>query len=122
VSVETTRAVLVAAAGVTAIVGTGANARISPLIKAQGITPPAVTLQRVAMTPQNHLRGNGSLDYCRVQSDSWAVTYAAVRALADACRAAMEAAGHPLLSEIDNYDPEVDPGLYRITQDYQVWD
>lgn len=121
-SVETVLAVLVADAGVTAIVGSGASAKISPLIKAQTIQPPAVTLQRTSLVPQNHLRGNGDLDDVRVQVDSWATSYAGVRALASACRAALEAADYLMIGEFDNYDPQVDPGLYRITQDFQVWD
>jgi hypothetical protein len=122
VSLETVLADLVADAGVTAIVGSGSNAKISPLLKAQGISPPAVTLQRTSLVPQNHLRGNGNLDDCSVQLDAWATTYAGARALANACRSALEAAGHVMKGEFDNYDPQVDPGLFRITQDYQVWD
>jgi hypothetical protein len=120
-SVEVALAAMKAWPALTTIVGSGTNAKISPLIKSQGISPPAITLQRVAVTPQNHLRGNGGLDDSRVQADYWATTYDGVRALAAAGRAAMEAAGHPMQSEFDNYDPETDPGLYRITQDFQVW-
>lgn len=120
-SVEVTLAVLKAASAVTAIVGSGANCRISPLIKAQGVTPPAITLQRVTTTPQNHLRGHAGLDANRIQADHYAETYAQARALAAASRSAMQAAGHLCISEVDNYDPEVDPGLYRITQDFEVW-
>lgn len=120
-SVEACLAILVADASVTAIVGTGSNARISPLIKSQGISPPAVTLQRVSVDPQNHIRGHGSLDSVSVQVDSWAVTYAGVRALATACRNAIQASGVLMTSEFDNYDPETDPGLYRITQEFQFW-
>jgi hypothetical protein len=121
VSVEVVLAVLKSDATVTGIVGSGANAKISPLIKSQGIDPPAVTLQRVSVVPQNNLRGNGGLDQVRVQLDAWATTYGGTRALASACRSALEAAGHPMESEIDNYDPETDPGMYRITQDYLIW-
>jgi hypothetical protein len=117
-SIEAVRAVLVADATVLSLVGQ----RISPFLAAQGIDRPYVTLQRTALTPQNHLRGNGNLDYVRVQVDSWAETYESVRNVANACRAAWEAAGNSVLGEFDNYDPQVDPGLYRITQDFQVWD
>jgi hypothetical protein len=116
-TIEIARAVLVADSAVSALVGE----RISALMKAQGTAMPAITLQRVSVTPQNHLRGNGGLDYVRVQADCWATSYDGVRALAIACRSAMEAASHQMLSELDNYDPQVDPGLYRITQDFQVW-
>ena len=113
--------VLVASGAVTAIVGASPNERISPLIKAQNITLPAVTLSRVALTPQNHLRGYGNLESDRVQADSWADTYLQALTLAAACRTAMVAAGHVFNSEFDNHEPEVDEGIYRITQDYTVW-
>jgi hypothetical protein len=121
VSVEVALAVLKADSTVTGIVGSGSNAKISPLIKSQGITPPAVTLQRISLTPQNHLRGNGGLDQVRIQLDAWCTTYDRARSLANACRNALETAGHVMESEIDNYDPETDPGLYRITQDFLIW-
>jgi hypothetical protein len=120
-SVEACRAILLADSAVTAIVGTGTSARVSPLTKTQGITMPAVTLQRVTVTPQNHLRGHGGLDQVNVQVDSWAETYAGARALATACRNAIQAAGVLMTSEFDNFDPETDPGLYRITQEFQFW-
>jgi hypothetical protein len=120
-SAEVAVAVLRASAGVTAIVGSGDDCKVSPLIKAQTVVPPAVTVQRVSTTPQNHLRGFASLDDNRVQTDSWATTREGVLALASACRTAMQSAGHLCLGEFDNYDPETDPGLYRITQDFEIW-
>lgn len=117
-SVETVVAVLTADSGVTALVST----RVSPMVMPQGIEMPAVTYQRVSVTPQNNLRNNGDLDYTRVQLDSWAQSSSSARAVAAACRAAMETAGHAMLGEFDNYDPQTDPGLYRITQDFQVWE
>lgn len=120
-SVEVAVSVLKNAAGVTAIVGSGSSCRVSPLMKSQSLTMPAVTVQRVTTDPVNHLRGHGSLDDSRTQLDSWAETYAGARALATACRTAMQTAGHLMLGEFDNYDPETDPGLYRITQDYRIW-
>lgn len=120
-SAEVAVAVLRAAAGVTAIVGSGDDCKVSPLIKAQGISPPAVTVQRVATTPQNHLRGFGSLDQNRVQVDVWTAHRDEALDLASACRTAMQNAGHLCLGEFDNYDPETDPGLYRITQDFEIW-
>lgn len=121
-SVATVLAVLKADSMVTNLVGSGSDARISPMTMSQGIDMPAVTLQRVSVTPQNNLRNNGSLDDVRIQLDAWATSYAGVLALASACRSAMENAGHILIVEVDNYDPEVDPKLFRVTQDYQVWE
>lgn len=120
-SVPVVVGILTAATGVTAIVGSGSDCRVSSLTKVQGITIPAVTVQRVSTDPVNHLRGHAGLDDSRVQVDSWATTDTEVRALAAACRAAIQTAGHLMLGEFDNYDPETDPGLYRITQDYRIW-
>ena len=120
-SVAVAVAVLRAASGVTAIVGSGDDAKISPLKKARDILPPAVTVQRVITDPVNDLQGHSGLDSNRVQVDSWATTYAGAIALSDACRDAMQAAGHLCVGEFDNSDEETDPSQYRITQDYQVW-
>lgn len=120
-SIEVALAVLKADAAVTAIVGAGTAAKISPLIKSQNLVAPAVTLQRINVDPQNHLRGFANLDDSRVQLDAWAETYAGVRALATACRNAMQTAGHLTLNEFDGQEPETDPGLYRITQEFRVW-
>jgi hypothetical protein len=119
--IEVVLAVLKAAPAVTAIVGEGVDARISPLIRAQTVAPPAVTLQRISLAPVNGLRGHAGLDDVRVQVDVWADSYAGARTLANACRAALQAAGHQMQSEFDNYEPDVSPELYRITQDFQVW-
>lgn len=110
-------AVLQAAQPVQAL----AAKRISPVIKSQALALPAVTLQRSAVNPVNSLTGHCDLDENQIQVDSWAETYAAARALADACRAAIQAAGHVMNSEFDNYEPSVEPGVYCITQSYSVW-
>lgn len=115
--IETLRAVLVAAAPVAAI----CDERIVPLSKAQGELLPSVTLQRTTTNPVNHLRGHGNLDDCRVQLDAWDETHDGAKALADACRAALQAAGYFMTAEFDNYEPNTDPGLYRVTQEWSVW-
>jgi hypothetical protein len=71
--------------------------------------------------PTNHLTGDASLDQCVITVKSWAYTLTEARQLSDACRAAMIAAGYLLSSERDNDEPGVDPLLYMVTQDYQVW-
>ena len=110
------RDVLVAASAVTALVPA---ARITPLIRPQSITVPAITLQRVSLVPQNHLRGDGGLDDNSVQLDVWADSYVSARAIADACRTAL--AGFSMKFENDDYESETAPELYRVTQTYQVW-
>ena len=117
-AIETLRNVLVGASAVTSLVP--ANS-ITNLIRPQSIAPPAITLSRVSLTPTNHLRGASNLDSNRVQLDTWATTYASARAIADACRAALEPQFLFNGELPENYEPETDPELYRITQDWSVW-
>lgn len=116
-SVPTVVAVLTADSAVTALVSN----RITPLTRAQSLTLPAITIQRVVMTPSMALTGDVGLDAHRIQLDCWAGSYHAVITLAASVRAAMGAAKHIFENEIDNYDPDTDPGTYRITQEYLVW-
>ena len=120
-AVKTVQDVLVAASAVTAIVGTGADARVEQILKPQNIALPAVTLSRIFTAPVNNLETDGDLDANRVQVDSWATTYTEALALSVACRNALQTAGHQLDSEFDNYDPSIDDGTFRVTQEYSVW-
>lgn len=114
-AVKTVRDVLVAAPAVTSLVGQ----RISPVQRAQGATLPCIVLTRVAVTPQNALDGFADLDGNRVQADVWASTYAEARQVADAARAALQAAGYTLQLEVDDFDSEVRE--YRVIQDWSIW-
>ena len=114
-AVKTVRDILVAASPVTALVGQ----RISPVIAAQDTALPHVVLTRVSLAPVNHIHGPPTLDQNRVQLDAFANTYAEARAVADACRDALEAGGVTMESEFDNFEPDV--AEYRITQDFLVW-
>jgi hypothetical protein len=110
--------ILSAASPVVALVGT----RISPLIRTQELILPAITLQRITLTPSNTFAGNGGLDDARVQVDSWATTYAGARALAIAVRAAFDAVPVLMTLEVDNsFQLDPVPGVYQITQEYQLW-
>ena len=112
---ETMRNVLIAAAPVTAIVGD----RVSYVTRSQSLAAPAVLLTVVSTVPQNQLAGAPTLDQSRVQLDVYADSYTQARALATACRNALEAAGYVTESEIDNFEPDVPE--FRITQDYMTW-
>jgi hypothetical protein len=110
--------ILSAAAPVVALVGT----RISPLIRAQDLVLPAVTLQRITLTPSNTFAGNGGLDNTRLQVDCWDATYAGARALAIVVRAAFDAVPVLMTLELDNnFQLDPVPGVYQITQEYQIW-
>lgn len=116
--VATARAVLVASGAVTALVPEN---RIEAIRRTQSLAVPAIILQRISTTPFNHLTGNGVLDANLVQLDVFGTDYTAARLIADTCRTALEAAGHPLQSEIDGYESETDPELYQITQTWSVF-
>lgn len=95
--------------------------RITPLLRPQSIAVPAITLQRTAMVPQQQLRGQANLDLNSVQLDVWAVGYIEATAIAAACRSALQASECRLTFEGDNYEPDVDPAIFRITQNWSVW-
>lgn len=111
------RDILIADTAVAALVAD----RIEYSIKQQGELYPAITVKRSEVQPTNHLTGDALLDRCVVQVDSWAHELADARQVAEACRAAIVNAGHLLQDAHDNYEPGIDPGLYLITQDFQVW-
>lgn len=116
-AIETVRNILLAAPSVTALVGQ----RISPLLRTQAETVPCVVLTRAGLDPFNCLSEPPTLNLNRVQLSAWAVTYDGARALADACRTALEAAGIVMESETDaeGYAPDVNE--YRVTQNFIVW-
>ena len=75
------RSVLLAAAGVSALV----DVRISPQPMPQGETLPCVTLKRISDQPlARSQRGPSGLRQARIQVDAWGVTLSAAQAVADA--------------------------------------
>lgn len=121
-AVKTIIDILGADAGVTAIVGTGDDARIVPLTRPQDVAVPAITVSGISLTPTNYLGGDANLDENRVQVDCWADDYSGARALAAACRAAITATGILMLSDLDNFDASAElSGIYRVTQEYSLW-
>jgi hypothetical protein len=117
-AIATVRTILVASGAVTALVPA---ANITALMRPQGLTIPAVTLQRITLTPFNHLRGDGDLDANIVQLDVWNDDYTEARAIAAACRTALQTAGLSMNQESEGYESETDPELYRVTQSWSVF-
>jgi hypothetical protein len=110
--------ILQAASSVTALVGN----RISPPPRPQDAPLPAITLLRIAVLPANNLGGNGNLDQSRLQIDCWGATATDVAAVASAVRAAIEAAGILMLSQLpDGFQEAPNPGVQQIIQEYSVW-
>lgn len=97
------------------------SARIYPLLMPSPPVLPALVYQRVADAPQFGVDGYHNLEQVRVQLSCWDKTYAGAKTLAAATRAAMAAA--PLygifLMDLDDYDSETK--LYRVLQDFSIW-
>lgn len=117
-SVQVIHGVLAAAGPVTALVGD----RIEPLERKE-YTMPAAVLSQIGLDPVNALDGWAGLDSNLVQVDAWASTYAGALTLAQACRTAIEAAGHLMQpNSPDAFDPLAQlGGVYRVSYQYLVW-
>lgn len=110
--------VLAADATVTGYVST----RIGPLLALQNTAFPYAVLTETTTEPVNDLGGHSGLDRCEVQVEIWARTVLDAEAIAAACRAAMETAGHICLSRSsESADVQVDPGAFRSGFLFQVW-
>lgn len=128
---EALRAVLLADAGVAALVGT----RVYPLVLPQAGTLPAITYQVVAGDADYVMEGASGLAFKRVQVDCWADTYSAAAGLRAAVTAALGgfagSAGSPAVRiqgafktmEADGYEDALEragPRLWRKTIDFNV--
>ena len=117
-------AVLSADAGVTALVGSGASARIYPLLMQQSSAHPAVTYQRISAPriETASLSGQNARVRCRMQLDCWARTFAQALSLSDAVRTAMLGAStFTALALDERHTYEDDTSIYRISADYSCW-
>jgi hypothetical protein len=77
------------------------------------------TWQTVAGRSENYLSGRSDMDWSRVQIDVWGPTGAAVDAVVDALRNALELRGYLGGINLDGRDPET--RLYRISFDFEFW-
>lgn len=80
---------LKADAGVSALVGAGAAARVYPLLAPAEVETPYVTWQRIASEPTDVI-GRGNTLRVSVQVDCWARTFDEALALSEAVRGAIE--------------------------------
>lgn len=82
---------LEASTGVTALVGSGAAARIYPMLVPQGSDNyPAITYQVVSENRDPELTQQNGLYQARLQINCWATTYAGARTLKEAVRNAID--------------------------------
>lgn len=112
------RAAVVAAAGVTALVGT----RVYPMKLRQGATLPAVTYQRAGTAPVNSMSGDtSSLDQVRIQYDAYASTHGAAEEVTTAIRAALRS--NPRFVYIDerDFDYDDETATYRRMIEFYIW-
>jgi len=115
-SVAALRAILVADAGVGALVS---DDNINPVVFPQSVAEPAIILEQLSLTPINGLRGSEGLDASRVLVDCLTGSYTTARNLAAAVRTALEAGGALLENEQDDYDPQTE--TYRVSQQWFIW-
>lgn len=121
-TLEAIRAELVAAAGVTALVGQ----RLYPMLLPQGATLPAIVLTAVSDVPLNAVEGLPAerLREVRLQVDAYATTYLVAHQVAEAVNLVVAALNRHDLSaqregSEDLYDDEAQ--LFRVSADFTVW-
>lgn len=96
--------------------------RCYPIMMPEKPTFPGIVYSRIANLPFNTVVAPSTLDQVRVQIDSYATTYSAAKSLAASVRTAMEGASFKatLQTDQDLYEPDVK--VYRVSQDFYVWD
>lgn len=122
-------AILKAAGGVTALVGGGASPRIYPNVVPQDVAVPAIAYQRISTYRRPVLDGAASLIRPRVQLTILANSYAAAKATAAACMAALDgyrgSIGGVSVGVAAAEDEEDQFGLsnnlHAVRQDYFIW-
>lgn len=77
-------------AGVTALLGSGANVRVYPLVIPERAELPAATYQLISGNHKEHVAGSSGVARPRVQITSWARSYREAEALRDAIRQAIQ--------------------------------
>jgi len=99
------------------------SGRIYPLVLPQGAAAfPVLVYQRIAGSRVNALSGYTGTENPHFQVDSVAETYSAAKALAAAVSSVMQDSTSYialLVDDLDSFETEV--GLYRVIQEFSVW-
>lgn len=112
------RAVLLAAAPVSALVGT----RVAAMLTPEGDPPPYVVYQVISAERFGSMSAPGTLRNARVQVTSWARTYAEAKALSLAVADAIEgAAQFAAVQSGENDLFDASAKLYAVALDYSLW-
>lgn len=98
---------------------TGIVGRSYPLMSPEKPTAPYAIYSQVSNTPEVTIGNSIPIDNTRIQIDVFAKTYAEVQSLSNQVKTAMMALSAVPLSAGDLYESEVK--LYRVTQDFSVW-
>lgn len=110
---------LTADPAVSALVDT----RVYPSILPQTPTLPAVSYARISAIPTYSLAGRSSLRHATIEINAWAMTYAEVKALAEAIEDAMDADGSAFkavqITDQDLYESDIK--IYRVLAEYSIW-
>lgn len=98
-----------------------AGGRVFPHIALEGVTKPYVTYFRLSVIPETTLSSGRPLENTVFQIDGYDKTYAAVIALKDAIKAALDAwsVQSVIQSEQDLFEP--DTRLHRVSLTVSVW-
>lgn len=127
---EAFAAYLVASGDLAAIVGQ----RIDWAIRPQAEATPAITLHNITSFPVYADEGDTGLSYARIQTDSWAKTYAEAKAAARAITERLNSNGSKFVQsgiefqisykadEQDSFERgAAAESLYRVRQDFDIW-
>lgn len=109
---------LTAAPTVTALI----SDRVGPVQEMQGEDFPYVVLTLEQLHPFNTLVASAGLARGVVHMHAWAFTYKEAVEVADACRAALDAAGFLCVGlDTDQFAFQQDSGVYRHGYQIQAW-
>lgn len=111
-------AALVAASGVTALIGTRVAAGMLP----EGELRPYVTYALITGERIGSMTDSGLMRHARIQLDCWSPNYKESKQIALAVQTAMEASALfevVFIGDQDLYD--VETKLHRVVLDYSVW-
>ena len=109
-------------AGLSALLGT----RVYPVHVDQAAARPFMRYQRISRVGVRSINGPSGLVDARFQFDVWADDFDGARAVAVQLRAALDGYTGGGIddaiceTELDLYDADTDPQLYRVTTDYII--
>ena len=98
-----------------------ASGKVYPLVAPEKVVAPYIVYSRISSTPENTLDGGSTIVLVRIQVDTYANTYSACKNLAESVRVAMEGGVVKSTMQTDQDLFEPDLKVYRISQDYYVW-